>query len=128
MPIIRASDRNRNEAISAGLESFSIVDAARGGDTLRVGELTIAPVTGWPRHAHTNTEEAIGNGRVLVEGGEYLGIPAGGPFLKRGTQQTGSGSVAGDVDMERVGLIFSWPSVPWRAGGTGAARRWFAGA
>ena len=64
MPIIRTSDRNRNEAISEGLESFGIVDAAHGSDSLRMGELTIAPKTRVPRHTHTNTEEAM----VLLEG------------------------------------------------------------
>ena len=64
MPIIRSNDRNRNEAISEGLESFSIVDAAHGSDHLRAGELTVAPKTRVPRHTHTNTEEAM----VLLEG------------------------------------------------------------
>lgn len=65
MPIIRKSDRNRNEqANSPGLESFSIVDAARGSSSLRVGEVTIAPMSRVARHTHTNTEEAM----VLLEG------------------------------------------------------------
>ena len=59
MPIIRTSDRNRNETVSEGLESFSIVDAAHGSDSLRLGELTIAPKTRVPRHTHTNSEEAM---------------------------------------------------------------------
>ena len=96
MPIIRTSDRNRNEAISAGLESFSIVDAAHGSDALRVGELTIAPMTRVPRHAHTNTEEAmvllegtleaqVGSQRMTIEAGDLVLAPAGSVhgFLNR---------------------------------------------
>ena len=96
MPIIRTNDRNRNEAISAGLESFSIVDAAHGSDALRVGELTIAPMTRVPRHAHTNTEEAmvllegtleaqVGSQRMTIEAGDLVLAPAGSVhgFLNR---------------------------------------------
>ena len=96
MPIIRTSDRNRNEANSAGLESFSIVDAAHGSDALRVGELTIAPMTRVPRHAHTNSEEAmvllegtleaqVGSQRVTIEAGDLVLAPAGSVhgFLNR---------------------------------------------
>ncbi|CAI8017016.1 hypothetical protein GBAR_LOCUS10383 [Geodia barretti] len=96
MPIIRTSDRNRNESISEGLESFSIVDAALGSDALRVGELTIAPMTRVPRHAHTNTEEAmvllegtleaqVGSQRMAIEAGDLVLAPAGSVhgFLNR---------------------------------------------
>ena len=97
MPIIRTSDRHRNEeTISAGLESFSIVDAAHGSDSLRVGELTIAPMTRVPRHAHTNTEEAmvllegtleaqVGSQRMTIEAGDLVLAPAGSVhgFLNR---------------------------------------------
>ena len=96
MPIIRTNDRNKNEAISAGLESFSIVDAAHGSDALRVGELTIAPMTRVPRHAHTNTEEAmvllegtleaqVGSQRMTIEAGDLVLAPAGSVhgFLNR---------------------------------------------
>ena len=31
-------------------------------------------------------ETVIVNGRVLVEDGEYTGLPAGGRFLRRSTQ------------------------------------------
>ena len=99
MPIIRTSDRNRNEAISEGLESFSIVDAAHGSDALRVGELTIAPMTRVPRHAHTNTEEAmvllegtleaqVGSQRMTIEAGDLVLAPAGSVhgFLNRTDQ------------------------------------------
>ena len=65
MPIVRNSDRNRRDAgTSPGLESFGIVDADRGSDHLRVGEVVIAPRSRVPRHTHTNTEEAM----VLLEG------------------------------------------------------------
>ena len=99
MPIIRTSDRNRNEAISQGLESFSIVDAAHGSDALRVGELTIAPMTRVPRHAHTNSEEAmvllegtleaqVGSQRMTIEAGDLVLAPAGSVhgFLNRTDQ------------------------------------------
>ena len=99
MPIIRTSDRNRNEAISAGLESYAIVDAAHGSDALRVGELTIAPMTRVPRHAHTNTEEAmvllegtleaqVGSQRMTIEAGDLVLAPAGSVhgFLNRTDQ------------------------------------------
>ena len=97
MPIIRNSDRSRNgETTSAGLESFTIVDAAHGSDALRVGELTIAPMTRVPRHAHTNTEEAmvllegtleaqVGSHRMTIEAGDLVLAPAGSVhgFLNR---------------------------------------------
>ena len=97
MPIIRTSDRSRNGGTtSAGLESFTIVDAAHGSDALRVGELTIAPMTRVPRHAHTNTEEAmvllegtleaqVGSQRMTIEAGDLVLAPAGSVhgFLNR---------------------------------------------
>lgn len=99
MPIIRTTDRNRNEAISEGLESYAIVDADHGSDALRVGELTIAPMTRVPRHAHTNTEEAmvllegtleaqVGSQRMTIEAGDLVLAPAGSVhgFLNRTDQ------------------------------------------
>ena len=89
MPIIRRSDRNRNEqTTSPGLESFSIVDAAHGSDSLRLGELTIDPMSRVPRHTHTNTEEAmvllegtleavVGSQRTTIEAGDLVLAPAG---------------------------------------------------
>jgi quercetin dioxygenase-like cupin family protein len=89
MPIIRKSDRNRNEeTISEGLETFGIVDAAHGSESLRVGELTIAPMTRVPRHTHTNSEEAmvllegtlealVGSQRVTIEAGDVVHAPSG---------------------------------------------------
>ena len=89
MPIIRRSDRNRNEqTTSPGLESFSIVDAAHGSDSLRMGELTIDSMSRVPRHTHTNTEEAmvllegsleamVGSQRVTIEAGDLVLAPAG---------------------------------------------------
>ena len=88
MPIIRTNDRSRNEAVSAGLESFSIVDAAHGSDSLRMGELTIPPMTRVPRHTHTNSEEAmvllegtlevtVGRERTTIEAGDLVHAPAG---------------------------------------------------
>ena len=89
MPIIRRSHRSKREdAISPGLESFSIVDAAHGSDSLRVGELTIAAMSRVPRHTHTNTEEAmvllegslealVGRERLTIEPGDLVLAPAG---------------------------------------------------
>lgn len=89
MPIIRNSDRNRgDDGSSPGLESFSIVDAARGSDHLRVGEVTVAPKSRVPRHTHTNTEEAmvllegelqalVGPQRMNIEPGDVVLAPAG---------------------------------------------------
>jgi quercetin dioxygenase-like cupin family protein len=89
MPIIRNSDRSRNEqAVNAGLESFSIVDAAHGSDSLRVGEVTIAAKSRVPRHTHTNTEEAmvllegelqalVGSQRIDIEPGDVVLAPSG---------------------------------------------------
>ncbi len=89
MPIIRRSDWNqREEATSPGLESFSIVDAARGSDFLRLGEVTIASMSRVPRHTHTNTEEAmvllegtlealVGSQRMTIEPGDLVLAPAG---------------------------------------------------
>ena len=51
-------------------------------------------------------EVVIVNGRVLVEDGEYSGIPAGGRFPQARHAVGGYGSVEGDADMKRVGLIF----------------------
>ena len=65
MPIVRRSDWSKGgDGTAPGLEAFSIVDAARGSDSLRVGEVTIAAKSRVPRHTHTNTEEAM----VLLEG------------------------------------------------------------
>ena len=97
MPIIRKGDRHLNTATSsAGLESQIIVDALHGSDSLRMGELTIAPMTRVPRHAHTNTEEAmvllegtleavVGSQRSTIEAGDLVLAPAGSVhgFLNR---------------------------------------------
>ena len=89
MPIIRKSDLNRNEATtSPGLQSLSMVDAAHGSDSLRVGEVTVAPMSRVPRHTHTNTEEAmvllegelqalVGSQRIDIEPGDVVLAPAG---------------------------------------------------
>ncbi len=88
MPIIRTTDRSREEDISQGLESFRIVDADNGSDHLRAGELTVAPKSRVPRHTHTNSEEAmvllegelqaqLGSQRVSIEPGDVVLAPAG---------------------------------------------------
>ena len=89
MPIVRKGDWNRrDDASSPGLESFSIVDAARGSDHLRMGEVVIAAKSRVPRHTHTNTEEAmvllegelqalVGSQRMVIEPGDVVLAPAG---------------------------------------------------
>ncbi len=89
MPIIRTIDRNKREdATSLGLESFSIIDAAQGSDSLKVGEVTIAAKSRVPRHTHTNTEEAmvllegslealVGRERLTIGPGDLVLAPAG---------------------------------------------------
>ena len=59
MPIIRRQDMNRREGMSPGLEVCQIADAEQGTQSLRIGEVTLAPNTRVPRHAHANTEEVI---------------------------------------------------------------------
>ena len=88
MPVVRKSDWNKGDANSPGLESFGIVDAERGSDHLRVGELTIAAKSRVPRHTHTNTEEAmvllegelqalVGSQRETIAAGDVVLAPAG---------------------------------------------------
>src|SRR2546428_13732999 len=71
-----------------GLVVSDLVDAAQGSQSLRIGELTIAPNTRVPRHIHPNTEEAmiilegtldvvLGNQRVTVGPGHVVLAPAG---------------------------------------------------
>ena len=88
MPIIRRQDMNRREGMSPGLEVCQIADAEQGTQSLRIGEVTLAPNTRVPRHAHANTEEAIvvvegtldavlGRERVTVGPGDTILAPAG---------------------------------------------------
>ncbi len=88
MPIIRQGDLKKNEPSSPGLESLTMVDAAHGSDSLRVGEVTVAPMSRVPRHTHTNTEEAmvllegtlealVGGQRMTIEPGDVVLAPAG---------------------------------------------------
>ena len=88
MPIIKRQDMNRREGMSPGLEVCQIADAEQGTQSLRIGEVTIAPNTRVPRHAHANTEEAIvvvegtldavlGRERVTVGPGDTILAPAG---------------------------------------------------
>lgn len=88
MPIIKRQDMNRREGMSLGLEVCQIADAEQGTQFLRIGEVTLAPNTRVPRHAHANTEEAIiviegtldallGRERVTVGPGDTILAPAG---------------------------------------------------
>ena len=51
-------------------------------------------------------EVVIANGRVLMVGGKYLGTPAGGRFLKGGSQLADETSAAKEGDLQMVGAIF----------------------
>ena len=64
MPIIKRQDMNRREGMTLGLEVCQIADSDHGTQSLTIGELTLAPNTRVPRHAHANTEEAM----VVIEG------------------------------------------------------------
>src|SRR2546428_13604850 len=79
-----------------GLVVSDLVDAAQGSQSLKIGELTIAPNTRVPRHIHPNTEEAmimlegtlevvLGNQRMTVGPGHDVLAPAGtvNGFLNR---------------------------------------------
>src|SRR5207237_1329271 len=64
VPIITKQDVTKREGAAPGLEVSDLVDAAQGSQSLRIGELTIAPHTRVPRHLHPNTEEAM----IILEG------------------------------------------------------------
>ncbi len=101
MPIITKQDITAREGSAPGLEVSDLVDAAQGSQSLKIGELTIAPNTRVPRHIHPNTEEAmiilegtldvvLGNQRMTVGPGHVVLAPAGTVhgFLNR-THQRG---------------------------------------
>ena len=88
MPIIKKEDANRREGSAPGLEVCEIVDVEQGTQSLKVGEVTIAPNTRVPRHIHTNTEEAmivlegtldalVGSQRMTIGPGDTVLAPAG---------------------------------------------------
>ena len=64
MPIFKRDDMNQREGSAPGLGVREIADSKQGTESLRVGEVTIAPNTRVPRHTHTNTEEVM----VVLEG------------------------------------------------------------
>ena len=64
MSIIKASEIEKTEGSNPGIASALLVGAEKGSETLRIGELTIAPSTRLAKHIHTNTEEAM----MVVEG------------------------------------------------------------
>ena len=64
MPIIVQKDMITREGDSSGLEVRELVDAEQGSQSLKMGELTIAPQSRVPRHIHPNTEEAM----IVLEG------------------------------------------------------------
>ena len=88
MPIFKKQDMSRREGSAPGLEVCEIVDAEQGTDSLKIGEVTIAPNTRVPRHIHTNTEEAmvvlegtldvlLGSERMTIGPGSTVLAPAG---------------------------------------------------
>ena len=88
MPIIKQQDASTREGSSPGLEVRDLVDAGCGGESLKIGIVTVSPNSRIPRHIHTNTEEAmvvlegkldlvLGRQRATVEAGETVLAPAG---------------------------------------------------
>lgn len=88
MPIINKELVTKREESSPGLDSRILVDADQGSQSLKIGELTIAPNTRLPRHIHPNTEEAmiilegtldvvLGRDRTTVGPGDTVLAPAG---------------------------------------------------
>ena len=88
MPIINKELLTRKEESSPGLDSRILVDADQGSQSLKIGELIIAPNTRLPRHIHPNTEEAmiilegtldvvLGRDRMTIGPGDTVLAPAG---------------------------------------------------
>ena len=88
MPIIKRQDMNKTAGMSPGLEEYQVADAKQGTQSLKIGEVTIAPNSRVPRHAHANTEEAmvvvegtldavLGRERMTVGPGDTILAPAG---------------------------------------------------
>lgn len=88
MPVIRNQDSARNAGASPGLEVRVMVEEEQGAQSLRMGEITVAPNTRLARHIHTNTEEAVvvlegtldaivGRERVPIGPGDAVLTPAG---------------------------------------------------
>ena len=57
MPIIRNQEVPPQEGSAPGLEVRMLVGAEQGSQSLKIGELTIAPNSRVPRHLRTNTEQ-----------------------------------------------------------------------
>ena len=62
MPILK-KDEVANEVVSPGTERWTLVDGARGAQSLSVGDLSLEPGSKVPTHYHP-TEEAM----VIIEG------------------------------------------------------------
>ncbi len=88
MPIFKKQVNNTRQESSPGLEIRDVVGAEQGTHALKIVEVTLAPNTRVPRHAHANTEEAIvviegtldailGRERVTVGPGDTILAPAG---------------------------------------------------
>jgi quercetin dioxygenase-like cupin family protein len=88
VPIITKQNVITRAGSAPGLEVSDLVDAAQGSQSLRMGELTMAPNTRVPRHIHPNTEEAmlilegtldviLGDQRMTVGPGDVVLAPAG---------------------------------------------------
>ena len=88
MPIFKKQVNDTRQGSSPGLEIRDVVGAEHGTHALKIVEVTLAPNTRVPRHAHANTEEAIvviegtldavlGRERVTVGPGDTILAPAG---------------------------------------------------
>ena len=117
----KATGTREKQTIPAWSRS-AFVDAARGSDSLRLGELTIASKSRVPRHTHTNTEEAmvllegtlealVGSQRMTIGPGDLVLAPAG--------------TVHGFVNVSDTAarLLFCFPGSRTRPGAVYAAQR-----
>ena len=88
MPVIKWQDTTSEQVLAKGLEERNLVHSPHGSQSLRVGELTVAPNSRVPRHIHANTEEAmivlegtldaiLGKERTTVVAGQTVLAPAG---------------------------------------------------
>jgi len=64
VPIIKNEGLAKTAESAPGLEVRALVDKEQGSESLKMGEITIAPNARLPRHIHANTEEAV----IVLEG------------------------------------------------------------
>ena len=84
MPIL---DRGNASSASPGLEGYTLVDGAKGAESLRIGDLTYHPGGKSTIHTHTveeamcivegELEAALGDEFITVRAGQTVLAPAG---------------------------------------------------